>query len=95
MELEFEADLWQHEGEGGWCFVTLPVEVADEVRDLAPAGRGFGSRRVTATVGETTWQTSLFPEKKSGSFVLPVKQQVRRANDLLPGDRVPVRIAVG
>ncbi|HEU0133125.1 MAG TPA: DUF1905 domain-containing protein [Mycobacteriales bacterium] len=95
MELAFEAELWQHGGEGGWCFVTLPVEVADEVRDVVPAGNGFGSRRVTAEIGESRWQTSLFPERASGSFVLPVKQPVRRANDLLPGDRVRVRLALG
>lgn len=94
MRLTFDAELWQHDGEGGWCFVTLPLDAADEVRDAVPAGAGFGSRRVTATVGETTWQTSVFPDSKSGSFVLPVKKQVRQANDLLPGDRVEVAIEV-
>ena len=50
---------------------------------------------VTVVVGGTRWQTSLFPEKRSGSFVLPVKQQVRRENDLIPGDVVSVRLDVG
>ena len=95
MDLSFSATLWQWEGEGGWHFVTLPPEVADEVREHAPPRRGFGSVRVTVVIGEARWQTSLFPESKSGSYVLPVKGQVRRANDLLAGDQVEVTIALG
>ncbi|HVF03859.1 MAG TPA: DUF1905 domain-containing protein [Frankiaceae bacterium] len=92
--MEFEAELWQHEGEGGWCFVTLPAAAAEEVREQAPPPTGFGAVRVAVVVGESRWQTSLFPDKKRGSYLLPVKQQVRRANDLLPGDRVRVSLTV-
>ena len=93
MEWAFDAELWLHDGEGGWHFVTLPVDVADEVRERA-ARHGFGSVRVSADVGGTCWRTSLFPDTKTGSFVLPVKQQVRRAHDLAAGDVVAVRITL-
>lgn len=92
LELTFDAELWRYEGEGGWYFVTLPVELADEVRDHVPPRAGFGSVRVTAVVGEFRWQTSLFPDTRSKSYVLPVKAAVRRANDLEAGDRVTVRV---
>jgi hypothetical protein len=95
LEVAFEAALWQHDGDGGWHFVTLPADVAADVRDHAPPRGGFGSVRVTAVIGESRWQTSLFPESGSGSYVLPVRQQVRRANDLVPGDAVAVRLTVG
>jgi hypothetical protein len=96
VEVTFDAQLWQHDGPGGWHFVTLPLEVADELRDLAPRGRpGFGSLRVTATIGDSTWRTSVFPDAKSRSYVLPVKQQVRRTNHLLAGDVVTVSLEVG
>jgi hypothetical protein len=94
VELAFEAELWQHDGEGGWHFVTLPLAVADELRDRVPGGRGFGSRRVVASLGGSTWSTSVFPDAGSGSFVLPVKQSVRRENDLLAGDVVSVTLRV-
>jgi hypothetical protein len=87
--------LWAHHGDGGWHFVTLPSEVADELRDRAgPRGPGFGAVRVTATVGSSTWDTSVFPDKATGSFVLPVKKDVRGANDLLVGDEVEVQLRV-
>jgi hypothetical protein len=94
VELEFEAPLWRHRGDAGWYFVTLPPDLADDVRERSAPG-GFGSVRVTATVGAVTWQTSLFPHTDSGSYVLPVKQQVRRANGVDDGDAVRVRLALG
>lgn len=94
MDVTFEAELWQYDGDGGWHFVTLPAEAAAEVRDNAPPRRGFGSVRVSVAIGESRWDTSLFPDSKSSSFVLPVKAAVRRANDLLPGDRVRVRVTL-
>jgi len=94
VELAFDAELWQHGGAGGWHFVTVPLAVADDIRELAPEGRGFGSRRVTASIGVSTWSTSVFPDSGSGSFVLPVKQQVRRDNDLVAGDVVRVVLHV-
>lgn len=94
LELTFEAELWRYEGDAAWYFVTLPADVAAEVRDHVPVRRGFGSVRVTVEVGASRWQTSLFPDTKTGSFVLPVKAQVRKANDIVEGDRVTVSIAV-
>lgn len=94
LELSFDAEVWRYEGEGGWHFVTLPADVAAEVRDHVPVRRGFGSVRVAVVIGTSRWQTSIFPDSRSGSFVLPVKEQVRRANDLVAGDRVAVSITV-
>ena len=94
-DLRFAAALWVHHGDGGWHFVTLPRDVADDLRDLGgPRGPGFGSIRVTATVGVSTWDTSVFPDTATGSFLLPVKKDVRRANDLVPGDAVEVQLRV-
>ncbi|MDP5184646.1 DUF1905 domain-containing protein [Blastococcus sp. BMG 814] len=95
MTETFTAVLWLHDGPAGWHFLTLPPEVADDVRELGAAARaGFGSVRVTATVGGTSWQTSVFPDARSGSFVLPVKKPVRAAEGLRAGDRVRVELAV-
>jgi hypothetical protein len=85
--MEFTAELWAYGDEpGSWHFVTLPLEVAEEVREEAGPPAGFGSIRVSVRLGSTTWQTSLFPEAKGGSMVLPVKKAVRRAEDVEAGD---------
>jgi hypothetical protein len=90
---DFIAPLWLHPGADAWHFVSLPVEVADEIGELA-AGvrRGFGSVRVVVTVGGTSWRTSIFPDGRNGTYLLPVKKAVRRAEALSVGDPVHARL---
>ncbi len=98
MELvvRFSGTLWEYQGEAPWYFITLPVEDSDDILERVPARRGFGSVRVSVTIGESRWQTSLFPDKAAGSFVLPVKREIREREGLSPGDTsdVELRIAV-
>lgn len=84
-----EAALWKYSSTAAWYFLTLPSSVADQIRPLAPKV-GFRSVRVKATVGQTTWKTSLFPDTKSNSYLLPMKADVRRREDLNEGDEVVV-----
>ena len=90
---EFQAPLWRWQGDAAWHFVTLPHDVADDIEELStPTRRGFGSVRVTATIGDTTWCTSIFPDTKAESYVLPVKRAVREAAGLTEGATVRVRL---
>jgi hypothetical protein len=92
---EFAADLWRYAGQAAWFFVTLPLAVADDLDEItADSRRGFGSVRVEVTVGVTTWNTSVFPDTKSESFLLPVKKAVRLAEDLHEGSPVVVRLTL-
>lgn len=92
---EFVAPLWRYTGEAAWFFVTLPNDVADEIDHItAESRRGFGSVRVEVTVGATTWNTSIFPDSKSESFVLPVKKAVRLGERLEADAPVTARIVL-
>ncbi|WP_257792107.1 DUF1905 domain-containing protein [Marisediminicola antarctica] len=51
---------------------------------------GFGSIRVSVTLGGSTWLTSIFPDSKSGTFLLPVKGSIRARERVAPGDVVGV-----
>lgn len=94
LTLRFTVPLWEHSEEAPWVFATLPPEESDEVDSNVPNRRGFGSVPVTATIGTTVWQTSLFPDKASHAFLLPIKREVREAEGLSVGDRVQVLLAV-
>lgn len=88
----FTTELWLHSDmPGAWCFATLPPDVADEIR-ASHERRGFGSVPVDVVLGETRWDTSVFPDRASGSFLLPVKAAVRRAEDVDGGDTVTLTI---
>ncbi len=95
MRFSFDAELWEHVGSGAWHFVSLPEDVADEIEATAgQRARGFGSVRVEVTVGATRWRTSIFPDRKRGTYVLPVKKPVRTAEHLGHGDIARVDLAV-
>ena len=90
----FSADLWRWEAQEAWFFVTVPADESALIRERPRPPRGFGSVRVRATIGSTTWQTSIFPDSTRGAYVLPVKKAVRRAEDLEEGDRAAVLLVV-
>lgn len=84
-----------HPGDAGWHFVTVPADVAEDLRAIAEGShRPFGSVPIEASIGETTWRTSLFSDTKSGSYLLPVKAEVRRRERLADGDEVRVAVAL-
>ena len=91
---EFRTELYLWKPEGSWVFATVPLDVSDEIDEIVPDRRGFGSVRVEVQVGETTWRTSVFPDSSSGCFVLPVKQGVRRAERIDVGDEVDLELTV-
>ena len=83
---QFTARVWEYDGPSAWHFVSLPEEVADEILErFGDRARGFGSVRVEVTVGATTWRTSIFPDTKRGTYVLPIKRPVRVDERLVDG----------
>ncbi|MEV0274019.1 MAG: DUF1905 domain-containing protein [Hamadaea sp.] len=97
MIVEFDAELWLWDARklDSWTFVSLPADVSQEIRELTDGPRrGFGAVRVQVTIGLSTWATSIFPDSKSGCYVLPVKKAVRRAEELHPGEVAHVSVEV-
>ncbi|HET7799185.1 MAG TPA: DUF1905 domain-containing protein [Humibacillus xanthopallidus] len=94
MTCRFRADLWRWEAQEAWFFVTVPAEDSARIRERPRPPRGCGSVRVRATIGATTWQTSVFPDSTRGAYVLPVKKSVRCAEDLEEGEPAAVVLEV-
>ncbi len=95
MMVTFDAELWLWDARRAdtWTFVTVPADVSEDIRELtAGPRRGFGSVRVRAAIGGSTWSTSIFPDGSLGCYVMPVKAKVRKAEDLAEGDTATVRI---
>lgn len=91
----FDAELWLWDARqsDSWTFLNLPEEASAEIREVAGAfPRGFGSVRVTATIGGTVWKTSIFPDAKAGVYVLPLKKAVRKAEKIEAGDTATVKV---
>ena len=86
-------------GTGAWHFVTIDGAAGEALsgtsimRRLEGASRGFGSIKVVATIGGSSFKTSVFPSKELG-WLLPVKASVRKAEGLGEGDAVEVKLVV-
>lgn len=78
-----------------WHFVTIDGAAGEALSGTALMRRlegmrgGFGSLKVRATIGESSFSTSVFPSKGLG-WLLPVKASVRKAEGIGEGDAVEV-----
>jgi hypothetical protein len=98
------ATLWlwtTDKAPASWHFITIEGDVAEAIHATAIMRRlegerrkGWGSIKVTATIGETRWDTSIFPAKDVGGWMLPVKAAVRKAEGLVAGDAVTVQLTL-
>src|SRR3954452_12931576 len=72
------SEVWLYPGDAAWHFVTVPDEVADEIRArFHGRQRAFGRLPVSARIGTSSWDTSLFFDRRRGSYVLPLNAQIR------------------
>lgn len=93
MRLEVTGEVWYWRGPAPFHFVTVPEPESEEIHDAASlVTYGWGMIPVTASLGGTTWTTSLWP--KDGGYVIPLKDRVRRAEQVELGDVVTVVLAI-
>lgn len=86
---KFKAQVWRWPGDFGWHFVSLPKDLAKKIREIGvPYGAGFIKVRVT--LGKSTWVTALFPDKKSDSYIMSVKKQIRQKEGIWEDDEVNI-----
>ena len=80
---------------GSWHFINLPKkQSADIKKTFGRVARGWGSLPVSVTVGKTSWRTSIFPDKKAGAYLLPLKVQVRKKEEIYEGDVITLTIEI-
>jgi len=86
-----EVFTWR--GPAPFHFVALGVDEAAELAEVAAAVTyGWGMVPVTGRLGETGFTTSLWP--KEGTFYVPLRDAVRRAEGVVVGDVVTVHLRV-
>ena len=91
----FKTELWVYTGKAAWYFVTLPKQIAHEIKFYYSDNfRGWGSLPVSVTIGKTNWETSIFRDKKSESFMLPIKKQVRELEHLELNDMIVITLEI-
>ncbi len=79
----------------GWHFLSVPKKETAEIKKaFAGKTKGWGSLPVEAKVGKTSWKSSIFPESKSNTYLLPLKAAIRRAESIFADDTVTFAIKI-
>lgn len=93
MQFTVTAEVFEWRGPAPYHFVAIMGDDADAIRDVASAVTyGWGMIPVSGSLGGTRFTTSLWP--KEGGYYLPLKDAVRRAEGVAPGDVVTVTFEV-
>jgi hypothetical protein len=94
MRLSFSGEIWFWKGPSPFHFVTVPQEESAELHAVsALVTYGWGVIPVTAKIGKTSWDTSLFP--KDGGYLVPIRASIRKVEGIELGDTVKVVLSVG
>lgn len=94
-EFQFKAEVWEYPGKAAWHFITVPKKNSKEITELfGEAKRGWGSLPVKVSIGKSNWKTSIFPDKKTCTYLLPIKLEVRKKESIVAGDTVEIQIEI-
>ena len=98
MFYEFTAKLWKRSeaDKASRYFITVDPQISDTLKQYAITipRKWRWSLRVEAMIGYLKWKTSIFPDKKSGCYVLPIKSQIRRALQLDEGSTCHLSLSI-
>jgi len=93
VELEFDGVIFHWRGPSPYHFVAVPEPESALLQSASKIiTYGWGMIPVTATIGDTTWTTSLFP--KQGGYLVPIKDKIRHAEGLDLGSMITIRLTL-
>jgi hypothetical protein len=88
--------VWLYPGaQASWHFLTVPKDMSASIKKtFGEQSKGWGSIPVKVTVGKTTWNTSIFPDRQRMAYLLPLKASVRKKEDISASDEREVQLSI-
>jgi hypothetical protein len=82
-------------GYGGLAFYYFTKKQSNQIKKVfGDMKRGWGSLPVTVTIGSTSWKTSIFPDSKLGVYLLPVKSEIRKKENIVAEKTIIFKISI-
>lgn len=92
---KMKSEVWLYPGMAGWHILGVPKKQSAEIKGRYGArAKGWGSLPVEVTIRKIIWTTSIFPDKKSGTYLLPLKALVRKKENIFARDIVSFSIEI-
>jgi hypothetical protein len=93
VQFKFEATVIHWRGPSPFFFAPIPPRYGEEISELSKlVAYGWGMIPVDATIGGVVFYTALFP--KDGTYLLPLKTDVRRKTGITAGDLISVDMTI-
>jgi hypothetical protein len=93
MIIEFKGKIIHWRGPAPYLFITIPAKPSRDIKTISElVTYGWGVIPVRVWIGNTEWETSLFP--KDGRYLVPIRKNVQQTEHLEIGDTVLIRIEV-
>lgn len=89
IEYTFSAKVWYSE----WYFVSLPKEMAQEIRShLMRFEEGWGRLKVVSKIGNSEWKTAIWFDTKHQTYLLPIKTEIRKREKIEIDNEVKITL---
>lgn len=93
INYKFKTHPWLYNGTGGWTFVSIPIEISTEIRDIFKSEeQGWGRLKIKAKIGETEWKTAIWFDTKHNTYLLPLKAEIRKKENIVLNKTINVNI---
>ena len=79
---------------GAWRFARVPENISAKIKEMQKGRlrRGWGAIYARAKIGKSEWTTSIFPDRHSATYILPLKKEIRYEENLY--DDIEIRVSI-
>ena len=79
-----------------WRCARVPEDISVKIKEMQKGKlrRGWGAVYAKAKIGKSEWTTSVFPDRHSATYILPLKKLIRYEENLYDGIDIIVSIEI-
>lgn len=93
VKYTFKAEPWQYKAPGGWFFVSFPVDLAEEIRNMFRSEEeGWGRLKANAKIGNSEWKTAIWFDTKQNTYFLPLKAEIRKKEGIITDKEIEITV---
>jgi hypothetical protein len=93
LTYQFTAKAWKDPVASGWYFVRLDNRLSEKIKKRAASSPRPSLLKARATVGRTSWNTTLFLTK-AGHYAFVLKADVRKKEHIRDKDTIAVKLSL-
>ena len=85
---------YDKDNSGAWRFARVPEDISAKIKEMQKGRlrRGWGAIYARAKIRKSEWVTSIFPDRHSATYLLPLKKEIRYEENLYDG--IDIRVAI-